>query len=295
MSVAEETAIAKTGVLYRVKDFMMLMKLRLSVLVVISAVAGYFFGGGLFNADLLVLCLGGFLITGSSNAFNQIWERESDKLMKRTKSRPLPAGRMGVIEAGIFASLLGIGGAHLLFTLNDLAGILGVSALLSYVFVYTPMKKISPWAVFIGAFPGAIPPLLGVVAVTGDFNLAVGILFLFQFMWQFPHFWAIAWFANDDYKKAGFRLLPLKSEKSKNTSFLILLYTIITVLCGFLPWFFGFTGTTSLIVGAIAGCWFYYKALKLHTTLSDKAARSLMFASFIYLPIIQFLYVFDKV
>ena len=293
--MTEESIIVKTGVAVKVKDFMMLMKLRLSLLVVISAITGYFFGGGAFDERLVYLICGGFLVTGASNAMNQIWERNLDKLMKRTEDRPLAANRMGVPEALIFSVLIGVAGALLLFKLNNLAGILGVSALISYVFIYTPMKQISPWAVFVVAFPGAIPPLLGIVAVTGDFNLAVGIIFLFQFMWQFPHFWAIAWVSHDDYQRAGFYLLPSRSGKSKHTAFLIVLYTLMTVIAGLLPWYFEFTGVISLVVGSIAGLWFYWKSFKLYNTLSDKAARSLMFASFIYLPIMQFLYVFDKI
>ena len=193
----------------KLKDYVMLLKLRLSFLVVLSAVSGYFFAVETFDTiEFLYLVFGGFLITGASNGFNQIIERDIDKLMKRTANRPLPAGRMSVTEALIVSISFGILGAIFLYQLNLWSCILGVVALILYAAVYTPLKRITPWAVFIGAFPGAIPPMLGVVAITNDFNLLVGIMFFVQFAWQFPHFWAIAWVSDDDYKKGGFSLLP---------------------------------------------------------------------------------------
>ena len=157
------------------------------------------------------------------------------------------------------------------------------------------MKRISPWAVFVGAFPGAIPPMLGVVAVTGVFDLTAGTIFFIQFIWQFPHFWAIAWVLDDDYSKGGFSLLPSKQRKSKTSAFQILLYTLFMVPVSLLPWVFEWTGPVTAFVASAAGAWFFLKAYKLYYHLDDKSAKALMFASFIYLPIIQFLYVFDKI
>ena len=293
--VTEETSIEKEVTISRFKDIATLAKLRLSMLVVISAVACYFFAGGLLSIDLFYLISGGFLITGSSNGFNQVIERETDKLMPRTQNRPLPQGRMSVTEAVILSTSFGVLGALLLFQLNFFSGILGLLALVLYAAIYTPMKKISPWAVFVGAFPGAIPPMIGVVAVTGKFDLMAGTMFLVQFMWQFPHFWAIAWVKDEDYAKAGFSLLPLKSRKSKGSAFLIILYTVLMVPTGLLPWAFGFTGELSLYLGTIFGLWFFMVAYRFYLKMEDKYARSLMFASFLYLPLLQFLYVFDKI
>ena len=292
--LAEETSIKQADSISRVKDIATLVKLRLSFLVVISAVACYFFAGGLVSINLFYLIAGGFLITGASNGFNQIIERDTDKLMPRTQNRPLPTGRMSVTEAVILSSAFGVLGALFLFQLNFLSGILGLLALVLYAAIYTPMKKLSPWAVFVGAFPGAIPPMIGIVAVTGTFDLLAGTMFLVQFMWQFPHFWAIAWVMDDDYAKAGFSLLPMKTRKSKASAFLIVFYTALMVPTGVLPWAFNFTGELSLYLGTIFGLWFFMVAYRFYLKREDKYAKSLMFASFIYLPLIQFLYVFDK-
>lgn len=279
----------------KVKDYVMLLKLRLSFLVVLSAISGWFFAGGHFNLDFLYLVLGGFLITGSSNGFNQIIERDIDKKMSRTANRPLPTGRMTVTEAMIASFSFGIIGLIFLFQLNFYAGILGGLALFMYVFLYTPLKRISPWAVFVGAFPGAIPPMLGAVAVTGKFDMLVGIMFFVQFAWQFPHFWAIAWVSDEDYSKGGFSLLPSKKRKDKISATWILVSALFMIPAGILPYLYEHTGLVSLIIGTLAGLWFFSIALRFYLSLDDKLARKLMFASFLYLPIIQFLYVFNQV
>lgn len=293
--MTKEQVITKEISTSKVKDYVLLLKFRLATLVVLSAVAGYFFAEGAFNLQFVYLVVGGFLITGSSNGFNQILERELDKRMHRTANRPIPAGRMSVTEAFIISAVCGVLGLIMLFQLNHFAGILGLLALVMYVFLYTPLKRITPWAVFVGAFPGAIPPMLGVVAVTGEFNLLVGIMFLIQFVWQFPHFWAIAWVLDEDYARGGFSLLPSRGRKNKASAFQIVAYSFLMIPVGILPWFLDYTGDLSLIVGTIAGLWFFLIAYRLYLNLEDKAARALMFASFIYLPIIQFLYVFDKI
>ncbi|UKN03423.1 heme o synthase [Paracrocinitomix mangrovi] len=278
----------------KIKDIAMLMKLRLSFLVVISAIACYFFAGGGFDINLLYMTLGGFLITGASNGYNQVIERDIDKLMTRTMNRPMPQGRLTVTEGLVISSIFGIAGAFLLFQINWFSGVLGILAMFLYAAVYTPLKPITPWAVFVGAFPGAIPPMIGIVAFDGFFSFKAGILFFIQFIWQFPHFWAIAWLKDDDYRKAGFSLLPLKSGKSKKTLFLIVIYTAIMVPVGILPWYFEWAGDITLILGTLAGIWFFMIAYKFYLVQEDKWAKKLMFASFIYLPFIQFLYVFDK-
>jgi protoheme IX farnesyltransferase len=285
----------------RVRDYAVLFKLRLSFLVVVSATLGYLMAvDKVVWVDLMVLILGGFLLTGSSNAFNQVWEKDLDRIMDRTSNRPLPQGRMGTVEALIAASLAGVAGIGMLwFLLNPLSGVLGLLALASYVFIYTPLKPISSLAVFVGAFPGAIPPMLGYVAGSGTFGLEPGILFAVQFIWQFPHFWAIAWVMNDDYKKAGYQLLPFSEGRSKRSSFQILLYTALLIPVSLLPWALPtdspMTGTISMVVAVILGGWFLWKAYKLHRSQSKSDAKKLMFASFIYLPIVQLIYVLDKI
>src|SRR5690606_16691920 len=212
----------------KVADYAAFTKARLTIVVVISSIIGYAIGALHFSLmQVLWLFLSGYLLTGATNGFHQIIEKDIDALMKRTQNRPLPTGNMSVVEALIVATVLSIAGLVILFSVfNSLAAILGGLALFSYVLIYTPMKKHSSWAVFAGAFPGAIPPMLGYVAATGVFDLYAGLLFAVQFMWQFPHFWAIAWVADEDYKKAGYHLLPSKGGKNMQSAFLTLLYTL---------------------------------------------------------------------
>jgi protoheme IX farnesyltransferase len=183
----------------------------------------------------------------------------------------------------------------MLYLINFYSALLGFFAFISYVFIYTPMKRVTPWAVFIGAFPGAIPPMLGAIAATGKFGFLPGVLFFVQFVWQFPHFWAIAWVLYDDYKSAGFSLLPSKSGKSKQSAFQIAAYSLALIPFSLLPWLLDWTGTLSLIVATICSGLFFWYSYRLFLTCETKDAKRLMFASFIYLPIIQFLYVFDKI
>jgi len=278
----------------RLREYAVLTKLRLSFLVVVSAITGYLMADTFAGVDFSLLIFGGFLVTGSSNGFNQVIEREYDKLMTRTQNRPLVKGSISITEALIVSSLFGLVGLVLLYLINPLSAILGFLALFSYVAIYTPMKRISPWAVFVGAFPGAIPPMLGFVAATGHFGLLPGLLFFVQFMWQFPHFWAIAWVLDDDYRKAGYRLLPSKFGRNHSSSFQILLYTCAMIIASASPYVMELTGTLSLIVCMVAGLFFYRYALNLHHSQENSDARKVMFASFVYLPIVQFIYVFDK-
>jgi heme o synthase len=289
MGSAEENTTKNS----KLKTYMVFTKFRLSALVIISALSGYLFVGGGWNINLLYLLIGGMLVTAASNGSNQIWEREFDILMKRTKNRPLPTGEMTVNEAYavvIFSLLVGL---TLLYLINLNSALLGVAAYVSYVFMYTPMKRKSPWAVFVGAIPGALPPMIGAVAVTGEFGLIPGVLFFVQFVWQFPHFWAIAWVSFDDYNAGGFSLLPSKTGKSKNSAFQIVAYSLALIPFSLLPWMLDITGIFSFIIALILGLWFFFLSWRLFLTCDDKDARKLMFASFIYLPIIQFVYVFD--
>jgi len=293
--IEDQNAIAS-----KLRDYAVLFKLRLSFLVVVSASLGYLMAvDKIIWVDFLILVFGGFLVTGSSNAFNQVWEKDLDKIMDRTQMRPLPQGKIQVSEALIAASIAGALGIGLLWILlNPLSGVLGLLALFLYVFIYTPLKPISSIAVFVGAIPGAIPPMLGYVAGSGAFGLEAGILFAVQFMWQFPHFWAIAWVLDDDYKKGGYRLLPFKEGRSKRSAFQIVLYTAILIPVSLLPWAIPFEqpmiGNIAMLVSSLMGIWFLWLAYKLYRSLEKKDAKKLMFASFLYLPVIQLVYVLDK-
>ncbi len=279
----------------KLKQYFSFTKFRLSFLVVISALSGYLFNNGSDLYEIFLLMMGGMLVTAASNGSNQIWEKDIDILMKRTSKRPLPMKEMSIIEAYVIVIGSLFVGLFMLALINWPSFYLGFAAYISYVFVYTPMKRISPWAVFVGAFPGAIPPMLGAIAATGEFGFVPGILFFVQFTWQFPHFWAIAWVASEDYKAGGFSLLPSKTGKSKESAFQIALYSLALIPFSLLPWWLGMTGTWSLIIASVMGAWFFLLAYKLFLSLDDKDAKKLMFASFVYLPIIQFVYVFDKI
>jgi protoheme IX farnesyltransferase len=273
-------------------------KFRLTFLVVLSAISGYLFVVDYANPEwlkkLLFLSFGGMLVTGSSTGMNQIIERDLDKKMKRTQNRALPSGRMNLKEAyTIVAIFLGLG-TFFLYMCNPLTALLGVFSFVLYAFVYTPLKPITPWAVFAGAFPGALPTMIGVVAFDNHFGLIAGILFMVQFMWQFPHFWAIAWVAYDDYEHGGFYLLPSEG-KTKASAFPGVVYALLLVPFSLLPWVLNMVGNATLLVASIAGLIFFLYAYKLYLTCETKDAKKLMFASFIYLPIIQFLYVFNRI
>ena len=277
------------------KKLLVFTKFRLSFLVVLSALTGYLFAGGSDYIEITYLMLGGSFVTAASNGANQIWERDIDKLMARTKNRPLALGTMSLSFAYSIVILLLIAGGFLLLLINLKCMLLGIAAFISYVFIYTPMKSKSAWAVFIGAFPGAIPPFLGAIAATDAFGFLPGVLFFVQFTWQFPHFWAIAWVSHEDYKKAGYHLLPSSLGKSKQSAFQIMIYSLALIPFSLIPWILDWTGNTTFVIAAILGTLFFIYAYKLFLSQEDADARKLMFASFVYLPIIQFTYVLDKV
>lgn len=276
---------------------MLLTKFRLSGLVVFSAAMGFIIasGSGFSWTRLIVLVIGGFLVTGSSNAFNQIIERDLDKLMERTANRPLPAGRMGVPEAMLASFIMGIVGVGILWlAINPLCGVLSLLSLLIYVFIYTPAKRLTPFSVLIGAIPGAFPPLLGWIAFTGEVGLEGLTLYAVQFIWQFPHFWGIAWVLHDDYKRAGFRMLPSRGGRDKKSAFQTFVYTICLVPMALLPQFFGFTGSITTVLMLVCGLLFTMQAVNLYVNCETDAARKLMFGSFIYLPVVQIVWMIDK-
>jgi len=281
------------------RDLATLFKLRLGFFVVVSAVLGWYMAEDSMDlSTLLRLAGGGYLLTGASNGLNQIYERRTDALMARTASRPLPTGRLSPAAAGAASGVAGAVGLACLFSFNLLTGLLGVLALVSYAFVYTPLKARTALSVFVGAIPGALPPMIGYVAATGDFGIEPGTLFAVQFMWQFPHFWAIAWVAHDDYAKAGFQMLPFSSGRTRRSAWTILTYTAFCIPASLLPWALPngdpMVGTWALGVALAAGVFFLVPAWRLYRSLDVADARKLMFASFIYLPVVQLIYVLDK-
>ena len=282
----------------KLREVAVLFKLRLASLVVVSAILGYLLGvadGGFSWIGVIGLTVAGTLLTGASNALNQVLEIREDGLMQRTADRPLVRGTLSIPEA-VFAAFLagGVGTALLWVQFGPLTGVLGFMSLFIYVALYTPMKKHSSWAVFVGAFPGAFPPMLGFVAATGHFGLGPGLLFAMQFMWQFPHFWAIAWVLDDDYAKAGYRLLPSAGGRDRRSAFLILLYTLFVIPVGMLPWVFGIVGPLAMMVAVICGVVMLIPAVRLVLSQDKADARKLMFASFLYLPVVQLAYVLDR-
>lgn len=282
-----------------IKNFTEITKMRLSVSVVFSSVAGYLLGveGPIDFTILLLLCLGGYCMVGASNVYNQIIERDLDALMDRTKDRPIPAGRMGVTPAFILASVLVVAGIGILYVINPQTAMFGAICIFMYVSLYTPLKTRTPLSVFVGAFPGAIPFMLGWVAATNDFGIEPGSLFMIQFFWQFPHFWAIGWFLYDDYKKGGFFMLPT-GKRDKGTAVQIILYSVWTVLASLIP-AAGVTGRlyitpVSAVIILGLGVWLIYYAVRLYKLKTEKAARQLMLVSVSYITLLQIIYVADK-
>lgn len=276
------------------KDFKNLVKLRLTFLVVFSASISFLIGtdGDINWINWIKLIIGGFLVTSAANGFNEIIEKDLDKLMARTADRPLPSGRMNNGQALVLSLVMGILGTYLLGSLNLLTGILSVFSILFYAFIYTPLKQKSPIAVFMGAIPGALPPLIGYVAAHGKIDEIALILFGIQFVWQFPHFWAIAWVLDDDYKKAGFRLLPT-THRDRISAIITFISTLILIPVSLLPTIYGFGGNIIAGVSIICGLGFSFQAFMLVKKLDIKSAQSLMFGSFIYLPIVQLVLLFN--
>ena len=282
-------------------DFAAITKARLAISVVFSSVAGYLLGFSEINpfswATLILLTIGGYCMVGASNVFNQVIEKDLDALMDRTKNRPVPSGKMSVRNAFALGVVLTVLGLAILYSINPKTAMFGAISIFLYTSVYTPLKTITPLAVFVGAFPGAIPYMLGWVAATNDFDIEAGTLFLIQFFWQFPHFWAIGWFLFEDYKKGGFFMLPT-GRQDKKTALQIILYTCWLILASLLP-VTGFTGELKLtyVSGAIVlvlGLWMLLYAVKLYNKMDVAAARKLMLVSVSYISLLQIIYIVDK-
>lgn len=277
-------------------EYYKLLKFRLTFLVTFSGAMIYLLASSQTQLSQLALfVVGGFLITGAANIFNQIIEVEYDSLMDRTKDRPLPTGRVSRLEAGIFGLIIGAIGLSIHFIVfNPLTFIISFISIILYAFVYTPLKRVGPIAVFVGAFPGALPPLIGWVAATGQIGVEAMVLFGIQFIWQFPHFWAVAWVIHDDYQKAGFKLLPSKGGRDINTAFSIMTYTLFLIPISLIPHFLGLTGVISAVIAMIAGILFLIQTFHLMRKCDRKSALRIMFGSFLYLPIVQIAFVLDK-
>tara|TARA_B100000214_G_scaffold337842_1_gene282646 strand:- start:596 stop:1489 length:894 start_codon:yes stop_codon:yes gene_type:complete len=277
---------------------LILIKYRLSFSVVFSAVCSYLIAFDVFSLTTFsLLIMGGFFVVGSSNGFNQIIERRRDSLMIRTSSRPLPSGVMTVNQALIICSFLSLLGLTMLYIINFRTAIFGLISMIIYLALYTPLKPVTPLSVFFGAIPGAIPFMLGWVAVTDRFSIETGILFMIQFFWQFPHFWAIGWVSHEDYKNAGFKMLP-SGKRDNASAFQIVFYTIWMIIISTLP-YYNFTGvlsigTYSLILILLSGFLMLYQALKLMRYKDKQNAIRLMYASIFYISFIQIIFVIDK-
>ena len=279
------------------RDYWVLLKPRLSLLVAFSCAFGFILSSTsdirLFN--LLIVTIGGFLLSGSSVVINQILEVGEDGKMNRTMNRPLPTGRVSVRSAWWFAIVTFLVSMALLaYSTNKLTVVLSVVSMVLYSFVYTPMKKVGPAAVFVGAIPGALPPLLGWVGNTGMLSYEALVIFGIQFIWQFPHFWAIAWVSDEDYRRAGFRLLPSGGGKDHNTAIQIMTYTLFLLPLGLLPAWIGLTGINSALVVTLCGVGFLAQTFSLMKTGSHQSAVRIMFGSFLYLPVVQIAYLLDK-
>ncbi|WP_128545578.1 heme o synthase [Larkinella soli] len=297
MQSTRTESIRLSAVFLKGKSYLELLKFRLSAFVALSGMFGYSLAANRIDwLKLGVLFMASLAMTGAANIINQIIEKDYDKLMKRTASRPLPTGRISPGEAAVFALVLFIVACYLFIVFFNLrAAALSVLSLLLYGFVYTPLKRVGPIAVFVGALPGAFPPMIGWIAATNHFGLEPGILFAIQFFWQFPHFWAIAWVADNDYKKAGFKLLPAAGGKDADTALQIMIYTLFLLPVGWLPYELGMTGMNSALIAMVCGILFLAQTFYLMRRCTDRAALQIMFGSFLYLPIVQIAFLIDKV
>jgi protoheme IX farnesyltransferase len=319
-STINTTGSTSFSIASKVKDYFQLIKFTLSFTVVFSCVICYLLAPNVVSYNwlqIILLFIAGMLITGSANAINQAVEKDTDAMMKRTSTRPVADGRMSKNEAFVFATIAGIVGVWMIgyFFKNDENGFNWNAALLSafslflYAFIYTPLKKINSIAVLVGAFPGALPCLIGWVAATNilnpigtisvngkDFSNAGGwILFAIQFLWQFPHFWAIAWVAHGDYSKAGFKLLPADKGPTRFTAIQGIMYSVLMIPVGILPYYFGLSGQVSMWILLVANLFMVAQSIRLYQEMNAKAARRVMFSSYIYLPIVLLALLADKI
>jgi protoheme IX farnesyltransferase len=283
----------------RLRDYMLLVKFSLTIMVVFSAVISYLLAPRVVDYDwsmISVFFLAGFLVTGSANTINQVVEKDTDALMKRTAKRPIASGRMSVVHGWVFAAVTGVAGVYLLgYYFNLLSAGLAAFSLFLYAFIYTPLKKVNSISVLVGAVPGALPCLIGYAAGNDVIDAGGWALFAIQFFWQFPHFWAIAWIAHKDYEAAGFRLLPSEKGPTKYSAVQSIIYSLLLIPVGLLPYFAGITGWVSLLVVLLANIVMVYLSVRLYVDMETRAARRVMFGSYFYLMVVYFALLADKV
>jgi len=289
----------------KLRDYAMLIKPSLSMLVVFSSVISYLLAPKVVEYDWLMIFLlfvAGMLVTGSANAINQVVEKDTDALMKRTAKRPVASGRMSETEGWAFAVITGLVGVGMLwYFFNGLSAGLALFSLFLYAFIYTPLKKVNAISVFVGAFPGALPCLIGWAAgndsITGTEWIDYGgwVLFLLQFFWQFPHFWAIAWLAHGDYSRAGFKLLPSEKGPTRYSAVQSIIWSLLLIPVGVLPYFVHMSGIVSVAIVAIANVFMIWRCVQLYRKMTPAAARQVMFGSYIYLPVVFFALLADKI
>jgi len=282
----------------KLADLAQLVKMRLTLLVVFSSAMGYLYASELAinPIQIIALLVGGFLITGSSNALNQVYEKRIDSIMKRTENRPVASGRMSATEGAIWGMLMGAVGVIILieFT-NELCAMFATLSLILYAFLYTPLKRISRISVYVGAIPGAMPFLLGWVAFTAQFNLEAGLLFLIQFIWQLPHTWSIAWLLKSDYQKVGIQMMPTNWKNPKLDAFITLLSAVVLLAACIVPFVFGFIGVIGLVITMTLGIYFIFKTWNLFKTCEMSQAKAVLIGSILFLPLVQIGYVIDKI
>lgn len=294
----DNVGVASFSLKAKLRDYSQLLKLRLTLTVVFSAAMGFILAPttGIDWGFMWLLVLAGTMVVGAANGINQVIERNYDKMMVRTANRPMATNRLGVTEALVFCLILGLAGVFIFgYYFNQMTGYIALFSLISYAFIYTPLKRVSPIAVFVGAFPGAVAPMLGWVAVTGSIDEGALALFTIQFFWQFPHFWAVAWILDDDYRRAGFYLLPSFEGRGKKSAFQVLIWTTVLIPAVLLPLQVGIVGITSTVIALVASAAMVWLAARLYKDCSIKNAKALMFGAFIYLPVVLLAYVFDKI
>jgi protoheme IX farnesyltransferase len=298
MQVEKTYAIEQIDWRAKARDYSQLAKVKLNLGVVLSTVVGYIIGSrGSFDwVGLMAVSVGGFLTVAAANGINQIIERDSDKLMKRTENRPLATNRMGVAEASIACTVMGLGGVLLIgLLLNPVSAMLSLISLCLYAFAYTPLKKITPLSVHVGAIPGAMPPIIGYVAASNHFDAFGGGLFLIQFLWQFPHFYSIAWILKKDYKLAGLKMSPLGADTEKNASIQIMLFSFVLVLASFVPWALGAFHLLTCSLLAVVNGFIAWRSIELYNERTNKAAKKLMLACLLFLPASSLVLLLEKV
>jgi len=281
----------------KLRDYSQLIKLRLNITVVFSTFIGYLLGstGHINLTGLIVVVAGGFLTVGAANGINQIIEKNSDKLMKRTENRPLATNRMSVEEAVIACLIMGVIGVGMITVyLNTLAGVLSLVSLCLYGFLYTPLKKVTPLSVYVGAVPGALPTIIGFVAASGVMGVMGWILFLIQLIWQFPHFYSIAWLCDDDYKRAGLKMMPIGTSKDRKAATQIVVFAALLIPVSLLPYMYGYSHIVTTAFLVLVSGLFTWQSIQLYRTLSNASAKKLMFYSIMYLPVMFLILLIDK-